>query len=357
MNHGFFSFKKGEILGVSNLNLETTYLGYAGNWFAINEKASNLDFHLAWHPDFGSIQYNFTNINQDISPQRSNFVSQNEIIEDLSMTHSLVFQNAFLDLGWKQSSKSLDSLETSYSQFFLSKKVQIPQHQIQLTYEKFFADFDLQNIRWQHHSSWADFSWRNSGFWLDDKQYHYFSEINYQVADFTLGAQVAASETSQDFRDLLAALGYRASRFSLLLKSGERRLENRKWQVSHLNFVLEIPWRNYSCLLSSRWENQPNAPNNLPQNQMISEIVFALNLAHENKLQMGLMHTYSSDCQQAGIACSADNLDFSLNVQITRYFEIYGRVVNIFNNNSIYNQQDTFPDRHLNYGVKWLFVN
>lgn len=357
MNHGFFSFKKGEILGISNLNLETSYLGYAGNWFGINEKASNLDFHLEWNPIFGSIQYNFTNINQDISPQRSKFVTEKDMIEDLSTSHALVFQNAFIDLGWKQSSSSLDSLGTNYSQFFLSKKVQMAQHQMQLTYEKFFADIDLQNIRWLHRSSWAKLNWHNSGFWQDDKQYHYFSEINYQSANFHMGAEISYSSTSLDYRDLLASLGYQASKFSLLLKSGERQIDNDKWQVSQLNFALTLPWHNYSCILSSRWENQPNAPESLPQNQMISEIALALNLAHENRLRMGLLHTYSSNYQQAGKIYLADNLDFFLKVQITRYFEIYGKLVNIFNNDSMYNQLETIPDRHLNYGVKWLFVN
>ncbi|MFO7896660.1 MAG: hypothetical protein R6U84_06995 [Candidatus Cloacimonadales bacterium] len=357
MNHGYFSFKKGEIFGLKNLKLETSYLGYAGNWLGSNEKASNLDFHLAWDSAFGKWQYNFTNINQDISASRSDFISAEPEIEDLSTAHALSFQNAWLDLGYRQTKSSLDSLETEYSQIYISKKFASRQHNLQLTYEKFFDHYDLQNWRWQQQSNLAGFSWQNSGFWRDNQQYHYFSHLSYQLADFQVGAEFSEAESTIHFRDLLGNLAYKAKNFSLILKSGERQVAADKWQISRLKTQLTLPWRNCSLILATHWEYQPDAPLQIPENQLISELALALNLQYENHLQLGFLHTYSSEYQPAGLIASADNLDFYLKVEITRYFEMYGKVVNVLDNHSMYDQLETVPARHLNYGVKWLFVN
>ena len=357
MNHGYFSFHKGKIFTLNNLNLETSYLGTTGNWYGVNEKMANFNLHLWYTPTFGSVHYYLTKLDQDISTERFHFDSDKTILSDKETSQAAVYKNKFIDFGFKQTESKLDSLETKYNQIFTSAHFQNESHQLALTFEQFFNDYDFYNLRWKQNSSLHNFRFINNGYLNENEDYQYSSLINYNWQQFALGAKLVQRDEDISQRNLLGQIAYDNNGIRLEIEAGEVHTQAVDWQLAQTNAELNIPIKNFVLHLRNKFQANLDAPETSPEYQSISTAALHFNLKYDNRIRIGVTNHYASDYIYKNYLVNADNWDFFLKLQITKYFEIYGNFVNIFNSSTMYNQTTILPESHFIYGFKWIFVN
>lgn len=357
MDHAYFSFHKGDLFNLKNLNLETSYLGTSGNWLNVNEKMANINFHLWYKPKVGSIHYYASGINQKSSEERYNFSFNEDRIDEREISHAIAYKSRFLDSGIKFSHTTLDSLESDYQQFYVTAKVEKQDHKLDLTYETFWGDYDFSLIRFKQQSSLFNFHLNSYGFYRDDDVSQISSDLFYRWKSLRFGATYINTDNTKDSKDILLNSSYENSYLRLSFNIGKRSCEDKEWDLFSSKNQLDIPYKNVILRLQNRFENNINAPDDYPEYQSVSTALLIFDMNYSNIIKFGISNHYASNYEVDSLISNADNWDLFLKVQITKYFELYGNFNNIFDKKNMFSQINTVPGRHFTYGVKWIFIN
>jgi hypothetical protein len=357
MDHGFFSFHKGDVFNIKNLNFETSYLGTSGNWFNVNEKMANLNTHLWYKQKIGSVHYYATGINQKSSENRYNYLFGKDRLNEREISHAIAYKSKFVDLGIKISHTTLDSLESDFQQYFLTTKLERKNHNLDLTYEAFIGDLDFSLVRFEQQNSFFNFHLENYGFYRSDDISQICSKLFYQRRNFRIGTTYINTDNPDYSKELLLNSSYNNSYLKLSLNIGKKRVKNNEWNIFSGDNQLDIPYNNAIIRLQNRFENNIDAPENFPKYQSVLTASCIFDMNYSNFITLGITNTYASNYEVDGFIGNANNWDLFLKIQITKYFEIYGNLHNFFEKENMFTQMNSVPGRHFTYGVKWIFIN
>ena len=357
MNRGFISYKKGNLFNITDFNIETSYLGHAGNWFNVNEKSSNFDIHLFYAKSFGELHFYSTKINQNFSSLRSTISTSDTICDDNLFENSVIFKNKFIDLGYKRSQAEVDTIRYNFEQYYLSKTITSEKNFFQASLEHFTGDYDFSSIRLLHHSEFALFRISNNGFYRTNAKHYLTSEITAGLKHLFISGEYINSNNKNKYKKYIGKIGTNFDLIKVGLNLGKQIQYLDEWCFSELSTSITIPTHFTDYMIENKTAYLIDAPDKYPNIKSNTKAQMHFDLDHQNFIDIGLSHIYCGNYKKAANTYNASNFDLFLKVQITPYFELYANIVNLFDNNDMFEQMNSVPGRHLNYGVKWIFVN
>ncbi|MBC8414951.1 MAG: hypothetical protein H8E11_00815 [Candidatus Cloacimonetes bacterium] len=372
MNYAFVSFTKGKILGLKNINLKIDYLGQEGQWLSVNEKSHNFNLHLFSSYNWGKLHLYHTTIDQKISTNK--LVNAPELpvskrIKDKLSDTAILFENKYINVGMKYERLETDTLKREISEVILSKKLEWGTHHINGNYEYFMNntdDTDFHLLTLDHHSQIAFLDLGNSGYYQDDENHFFASELEYTVLqgiNVVVDYSIFKSENIFFFQPeerTGTGLVFDLAFLKIKAIAGKENLneentyfaETTSYADLHYN-RLQLKMKNWTLFRDIELEE-------LPIWQCQTSLEFILNLEYNNAIKLGIEHVYTSEysytCDNRD---KFSNLDAWLAFQVTKRFEIKIDAVNLLNIDRLfaYPVSEQLSGPRFNVNLHWIFIN
>lgn len=384
MNHATVSLKKGNILGITNLNFKADYIGQDGKWLGTNEKSRNLNLHLFYNLNWGKLHFYHTIIDQEIHTNKlanAPEIPEDPKIKEWTSDSAILFENRYLNIGGRYEKTEIDTLNRTLTEFILTKSLQNNNHFITLTWEYFREKSDDSSFNIFTFNQSSDiflFDIGNSCYYQDEDNYLLSSKISAKIfkpisltAEYFIHEDIVANP-NQPKDKIGAGLILNPSFIRLEAIYGKEKIpslqgyegeDNRFVEISNdIRFKIKslgINLTRWTLYRDINYEYSQPLPN--WQAKTILELVY--NLEHNNAIKLGLNHFYTSEydytCDGEDYKMKNSNIDAYLTLKITDRFEIRVDVVNLTNTDHLFAYPSSFklPGTHFNFNVQWIFVN
>jgi hypothetical protein len=377
MNHAFISFKKGDILGLKNVNMKIDYLGQEGQWLSVNEKSRNFNLHLFSSHDWGKINLYHTTIDQKISTNKlanAPELPESKRIEDKISDTAILFENKYINFGARFEKTKTDTLNRDLSELLLSKTFENNSHYIHSSYEYFMNnsnDTNFHLLTLDHHSQIAFFNLGNSGYYQDEENHVFTSELEYKVLkgiNVIVKYNVLKSENIFFFQPeerTATGLTLDLPFMQTEVIAGKENLNEENTYFAETTSYADIHYKRLQLKMKNWTLYHDIELDGLPVWQSQTSLEFILNLEYNNAIKIGLEHVYTSECnytcdlQDSIVRDKFSNLDAWLAFQITRRFQIKVDAVNLLNNDRLfaYPVSEQLSGLRFNVNLHWIFIN
>ncbi len=377
MNHAFISFRKGEILGLKNINLKIDYLGHEGQWLGVNEKSRNYNLHLFSSHNWGKIHLYHTTIDQKISANKladAPELPESKRIKDEISDTAILFENGYINFGIKYENLETDTLNRKMSEFILSKKLELGTHYIQACYEYFMNNTDDNNfhlLTLDHHSKIAFLNLGNSGYYQDEENYFFASELEYTVLkciNVIVKYNVLKSENTFFFQPeerTGTGLSLDLPFMQTEVIAGKENLNEENTYFAETTSYADLHFKRLQLKMKNWTLYRDIDLDDLPTLQSQTSLELILNLVYNNAIKLGIEHVYTSeysytcDLQDSIVRDKFSNFDAWLAFQITRRFQIEVNAVNLLDIDRLfaYPVSEKLSGPRLNVNLHWIFIN
>ena len=383
MNHVTATLKKGNILGIKNLHFEGDYIGQDGKWLGTREQSRNYNIHLFYDLNLGKIHFYQTTIDQEINTNKlkdAPELPEKHKIEEWGSDSAILFENRFISIGGLIQTTELDTMKRKLSEIMLTKSIRNDNNLLTLTWEYFrntSADSTFNIFSLNQSSDIYRFHLGNSGYYQDEDNYFLSSELSMKIFKPISISVKHLTHQETGYSNLVpknkagAGLIVNPSFLRMEFIYGTETFDNslgcesediRFFEMSN---IIKFNIRSFGINLS-KWMLYRDVINlHFPtwQSKTIVEIIY--NMTHNNAIKLGLSHFYTSEYK---FTCDATdtiynmknlNLDAYIAFQITDRFEIKLDAVNLTNSDHLfaYPSSSELPGFHINFNVKWIFVN
>ncbi len=377
MNHAFVSLRKGKILGLKNVNMKIDYLGQEGQWLSVNEKSRNFNLHLFSSHDWGKINLYHTTIDQKISTNKlvnAPELPESKRIEDKISDTAILFENKYINFGARFEKTKTDTLNRDLSELLLSKTFENNNHYIHSSYEYFMNnsnDTNFHLLTLDHHSQIAFFNLGNSGYYQDEENHVFTSELEYKVLkgiNVIVKYNVLKSENIFFFQPeertgtgLTLDLPFMQTE----VIAGKENLNEENTYFAETTSYADIHYKRLQLKMKNWTLYRDIELEYLPTLQSQTSLELILNLEYNNAIKLGLEHVYTSEysytCDNADCIFrdKFSNFDAWLAFQVTRRFQIQVDAVNLLDNAHLfaYPISEQLSGPRLNINLHWIFIN
>lgn len=412
MNNIYFSFLKGNILGVQNLNFQLDFLGEKGTWLGYeDESTQNMDIYLSYKLGSSIFHFNNSSVDQELPGEKSLYSHQFafDTTKNEETEYSFLLENKIVDLGIKYEKidfKIEDKFfqERDLTQFLISKEIDLGNHSFILSDEFMVSDIKISDetvqdtitlidreenynlVSYNHNSRIKGLSICNTGFFRNSNYYSHYSELQQEllfgsslVGEYFTRAKEyypsinSISSQNYEYSKIGVGIGIKASFMNSKIVLGKQSTANAEenYLDFHNRFTLSITqkfslnlkqWIGYEILDMSP-ENSAHIID-IPEWQAANYLQFVYDMDHNNAIKLGLNYHYHSDYSYLlddleynnRYNNSSQNLDIKLSLQITDRFEISADAINITDQKVMFTNQ-SHPGTHFNFNVHWIFIN
>jgi hypothetical protein len=380
MNHAFVSFRKGGILGLKNINLKIDYLGQKGQWLSVNERSRNFNLHLFSSHNLGKIHLYHTTINQKIRTNKLSNAPElpgSKRIKDKISDTAILFENKYINFGVRLEKTKTDSLNQDLSEFMLSKTFENNNHYIHGSYEYFMNnsnDTNFHLLTLDHHSQIAFLNLGNSGYYQDEENHFFASELEYTVLK---GINVIVNYTILKSENIIFFQPEERTGTGLKLDlpflqteviAGKENLSEENTYFAETTSYTDLHYKRLQLKLKNWTLYRDIELEYLSTLQSQTSLEFILNLEYNNAIKLGLEHVYTSEYSYTCDAVDVErtifrdkfsNLDAWLAFQITKRFEIKIKAVNLLNNDRLfaYPVSEQLSGPRISVNLDWIFTN
>jgi len=410
MNNIYFTFLKGSIFGINNLNVQLDFLGETGKWLGFeNESTQNLDFHLYYELDSSVVHFNTSTVDQDLPGEKSIYLNKFafDTAKNNETEYSFIFENIIADLGIKYDKidfKIADIFRQKryQTQFLISKDLDFEDHFLNISDELIISDVTVSDkteqdtirfinreetynlVSYDHSSKVLGFTINNTGFYRNSNYYSHSSYLK-QKLFFGLSLEGEFFKRSKEYYPNLNSINqenydYSKSGIGLGLNSILMNLKimygQQSGDLSDENYLdlqnrINIPLTQKFRLTLKQWVGyklNDISPENLayiielPKWQTSNYVQFIYEMDHNNAIKFGLNYHYHSDYYylldyaDTIFENNSQNIDVQLIIQITDRFEISANAINITNQKVMFTNQSQ-SGTHFNFNVHWIFIN
>ncbi|MCD4797056.1 MAG: hypothetical protein K8R49_07815 [Candidatus Cloacimonetes bacterium] len=383
MNHVTATLKKGNILGIKNLHFEGDYIGQDGEWLGTREQSRNYNIHLFCDLNWGKIHFYQTTIDQKINPnvlKDAPEIPEKDEIKEWISDSAILFENRFINIGGLIKTTEIDTMKRKLSEIMLTKSIKNDNNLLTLTYEYFrntSVDSTFNIFSLNQSSDIYRFHLGNSGYFQNEDNYFLSSELSMKIFKPISLSVKHLTRQETGYRNLepenRAGAGLIISPSFLRMEfiygtetfDNSHGYESEDIRFFEMSNIINFNIRSFGINLK-RWMLYRDVMNlYLPtwQSKTILEVIY--NMPYNNSIKLGLSHFYTSEYQ---FTCDGTdtiynmknlNLDAYLAFQITDRFEIKLDAVNLTNSDHLfaYPSSSELPEFHVNFNVKWIFVN
>lgn len=377
MNHAYISFRKGDVLGLKNINLKIDYLGHEGQWLSVNENSRNYNLHLFSSHNWGKIHLYHTTIDQKISTNKlanAPELPESKRIKDKISDTAILFENKYINFGIKYENLETDTLNRKISEFILSKKMELGTHYIQACYEYFMNNTDDNNfhlLTLNHHSQIAFLKLGNSGYYQDEENHFFASELKYTVLksiNVIVNYNVLKSENIFFFipeERTGTGLSLDLPFIQTEVIAGKENLNEENTYFAETTSYADLRYKRLQLKMKNWTLYRDIELEYLPTLQSQTSLELILNLEYNNAIKLGIEHVYTSeysytcDLQDSIVRDKFSNLDAWLAFQVTSRFQIKVDAVNLLNIDRLfaYPVSEQLSGPRFNVKLHWIFIN
>lgn len=412
MNNISASLMKGDIFGFPAFDMQLDFLSEKGIWQGNeNEVIQNFHLHLSYDLGYAKVHFDNSLIDQtlpggkDINMYSYPFDSASNKENEYSIT----FENKIVDIGFKYKNndykiENIFRKERDLMQVLAQKKIQIPNHHLDLSFEFISEDITTSSfvnpdttditakdssyyfLSVDHDSYILGFNIGNTGYYQDEYNFQFDSELKKEISHgFNLFGEYSVL-SNEYFPNYLTTFFYHQTRSRIgggilinpsQLKSkitiGQHLIEGFKGEYYDIQNILDLKifkkigfkfkhWlRNERTTICVDDVNNYNLYS-FPEWQMSNLIEITYFLKHNNAIKIGFKQIYHSSYSytlgdmDTIFQNDTQNFDAYLKIQLTDRFEISADVINLTNTNAMFTNSD-HPGTHFNFNVHWIFVN
>jgi len=203
MNNIAVSLMKGSIFGIPAFNIQLDYLGEKGIWQGFeNEAIQNFHLNLTYDLGLAIILFDNSMIDQTIPGEKDidGYAYPFDSVSNKENEYSILILNKFIDIGFKYKNNDYEidntiNKERDLIQVLAQKKIQIPNHQLDLSYEFVSEDITINSysnpdttlitnrdnsfyiLSGNHESNILGFNIGNTGYYQDENNFQFDSEL------------------------------------------------------------------------------------------------------------------------------------------------------------------------------------
>jgi hypothetical protein len=377
MNHAFISFRKGEILGLKNINLKIDYLGQEGQWLSVNEKSRNFNLHLFSSHDWGKLHLYHTTIDQKISTNKlvdAPELPESKRIKDKISDTAILFENKYINFGAQLEKTKTDTLNRDLSELMLSKTFENNNHYIYSSYEYFMNnsnDTNFHLLTLDHHSQIAFLDLGNSGYYQDEENHFFASELEYTVLQ---GINIVVNYSILKLGNISffqpeerTGTGFVFDLAFMKTKviAGKENLSEENTYFAETTSFADLHFKRLQLKMKNWTLYRDIELDELPTLQSQTSLELILNLEYNNAIKLGIEHVYTSeysytcDLQDSIVRDKFSNFDAWLAFQVTRRFKIKVDAVNLLDNDRLfaYPVSEQLSGPRFNVNLHWIFIN
>jgi hypothetical protein len=353
MNHAFVSFRKGKILGLKNINLKIDYLGQEGQWLSVNEKSRNFNLHLFSSHNWGKIHLYHTTIDQKISTNKlanAPELPESKRIKDKTSDTAILFENNYINFGVR-----LENYIHSSYEYFMNNS----------------NDTNFHLLTLDHHSQIAFLDLGNSGYYQDEENHFFASELEYTVLK---GINVVVNYSILKLGNISffqpeerTGTGFVFDLAFMKTKviAGKENLSEENTYFAETTSFADLHFKRLQLKMKNWTLYRDIELDELPTLQSQTSLELILNLEYNNAIKLGLEHVYTSeysytcDLQDSIVRDKFSNLDAWLAFQVTRRFQIQVDAVNLLDNARLfaYPVSEQLSGPRFNVNLHWIFIN
>ena len=412
MNNISFSLMKGDIFGIPSFDMQFDFLGEKGIWLGYNNEVSqNFHLHLSYDLNFAKIHFDNSEIDQTLPGKKDiyNYAFPTESASNKEKEYTITIENKIIDIGFKYKNNDykMDNIfrkERNLMQVLAQKKMQIPNHRLDLSYEIISEDITIKNysnpdttfitlsdnsfyiISGNHESNILEFSIGNTGYYQDKYNFQFDSEIIKQIFHGFIFFGEYSTLSNEYFPNYLPTFlqhqtrsriggGILINPYQLRSKItiGQHTIEEFVGEyyeiqnkldmkiAKNIGFEIEQWLRNERTTICVEDDNNYNLYS-YPEWQISNLVEFTYFLKYNNAIKLGLKHIYHSSYSytlgdmDTIFQNYTQNFDAYLKIQLTDRFEISVDAINLTNNEIMFTNYN-HPGTHFNFNVHWMFIN
>ncbi len=414
MNNIAVSLMKGNIFGIPKFDMQLDFLGEKGIWQGYeNETSQNFHLHLRYDLDFAKIHFDNSIIDQTLPSGKdiyvySGYLYPNYTASNKENEYSVTIENKIIDLGFKHKNnnyllKDIFRKERDLMQFLAQKKFNIQNHKLDISYEFVAEDITINNysnpdttlitgrdnsfhmFSIDHDSSLLGFNFGNTGFYRDENNYQFDSELikkifrgfnllgEYNTSSTEFYQDIFSTDLQHQTRSKIGG-GILINPFHLKIKVmiGQNSIGYSKGDYFEVQNTINLSIVKNLGLRFEHWLRNERTGNfideddlyvrTFPKWQMSNLLELTYLLKHNNAIKIGFKNIYHSsysytlDDLDMIFENDTQNFDAYLKIQLTDRFEISVDAINLTNNKIMFTNYD-HPATHFNFNVHWIFVN
>ncbi len=411
MNNIAVSLMKGSIFGIPNFDLQLDYIGEKGIWQGYeNEVIKNFHLHLIYNLGFARVHFDNSLIDQTLPGEKDlyNYLYPFESASNKENEYSVIIKNKIIDIGFKYKKNDYEienkiHKKRDLMQVLVQKKIQIPNHQLDLSYEFVSEDIIINSypnpdttlitnrdnsfhiLSGNHDSNILGFKIGNTGYYQDENNFQLNSEFSKEIfhgfslyGEYgTLSTEFYPDHISTDLQHQTRSkvgggILFNPSQIEIKVIMGQNSIEYSKNDYFEVLNTINISITKNLGLKIKHWLRNGRVGNLIdeddlyirlsPRWQMQNLLELTYFLKHDNAIKIGLRHIYHSNYSytlndlEMIFENDTQNLDAYLKIQLTDQFEMSVDAVNLTNNKIMFTNYD-HPGIHFNFNVHWIFVN
>ncbi|MEA2095073.1 MAG: hypothetical protein U9P73_00070 [Candidatus Cloacimonadota bacterium] len=409
MNNIAVSLIKGSIFGIPKFDMQLDYLGEKGIWQGYeNEVIKNFHLHLSYDLNFAKIHFDNRIIDQTLPGEKDidGYIYANNTTSNKENEYSVKVENNVINLGFKYKTNNYKINDTfrkerDLLQFLAQKKFKIQNHQLDISYEFISEDkltynytttqntsrddsYHLLSI--DHDSSFLGFDFGNTGFYRDENNYQFNSELiknifhgfsffgEYNTSSIEFYQDHFTTDLQHQARSRIGGgIIFNPSHVKIRVMMGQNSIDYSKSDYFEVQNTINLSITKSMKLRFEHWlrnrksglsisEDYNNNIMSYPEWQMSDLLELTYLLKHNNAIKLGLKRIYHSnysytlDDLEMIFNNDTENYDAYLRIQLTDRFEISVDAINLTNNKIMFINYD-HPGTHFNFNVHWIFVN
>ncbi len=404
MNNIAVSLMKGGIFGIPNLDMQLDFLGEKGIWLGIDDESSqNFHLHLSYDWDFAKIHFDNSIIDQTLPGEKDIYAYSYpfDSASNKENEYSITVENKIVDIGFKFKNNDYKIENKIYKerdliQLLAQKKISIPDHHLDLSYEYIAEDISTPAdntpqddsyhiLSFDHDSSLLGFNFGNTGFYRDENNFQLNSELTKEIFHgFNILGEYRNS-SNEYYPNYLSSISqhqtrlrvgggilFNPSHVKIRVMIGQNSIGYSKGDYFEVKNTINLSIVKSLKLRFEHWLKNERTGNfideddlyirTFPEWQMSDLLELTYLLKHNNAIKLGLKRIYHSnysytlDDLDMIFMNDTENYDAYLKLQITDRFEISVDVINLTNNKIMFTNVD-HPGTHFNFNVHWIFVN
>ncbi len=375
MNHAGIDFRKGDIWGQENLNLQFSFLGQDGKWLGIDENSKIFDLHLHYSSKFGTFHFFNSTIDQRISSSKlynSPELAEVNNLREYVFDNAVLWENDILNLGWRYEKSEIDSCERKLAEFLIKKELFFNNHNFVGSFEYFTtSDSNFYYLNFAHSSNYHFLELTNNSYFRDKSNYLIFSKLSGNIfSNFCLHSGFTELKNRSFYQKYWSeGVSYKSNFCDIEMQIGIN--ENfHFWEFKNRNKIqlnsIEINLANYFLMDENGVKTLQYANHiSLPKYQTKTSLEFIYFLHHNNSIKFVLEHNYLSkhkftqNMSDETIEGNSSQLDAQLELQITKQFTIGLAMMNLTNTSYLFSYPTAKNnlETHFNLYVNWIFLN
>ena len=294
--------------------------------------------------------------------------------------------------------------ERDLIQVFAQKKIQIPNHQFDLSYEFISDDITINSysnpdttlitnrvnsfyiLSGNHESNILGFNIGNTGYYQDENNFQFDSEVIKKIFhgfSFFGEYSTLSNEYSPNYLPTLlqhqtksrVGGGILINPYQLRSKItiGQHTIEKFIGEYFEVQNTLNMKISNDIGVRIEQWIKNERTTicaddannynlHSYPNWQILDLVEITYFLKYDNAIKLGFKHIYHSsysytlDDLEVIFRNDTQNFDAYLKIQLTDKFEISVDAINLTNNKIMFTNSN-HPGTHLNVNVHWIFIN